>query len=288
MTSINRFLVAVAIIVSLLSLNVYAQTLAPELNHFAAPGISFDYPAGYSVADESTEEAQNFVLTRKGSSVQLTIVALRRVVLRAEMPAALDDFKEPIIKKVETTLGSTNSSTRMPIQTQLGPAQADGVRVVSSRNRNRTGDVIWLRSNSRLVALSFVRSNADETIESPLWETVRSSLRVQTPVITGTATEGISSTEGALRGGVLNGKALDLPKPDYPEIARKAHASGTVAVQVLIDEEGYVIAAHAVSGHPLLQAASVAAALEARFTPTRLSGQPVKVTGVIQYNFVAR
>ena len=61
-----------------------------------------------------------------------------------------------------------------------------------------------------------------------------------------------------------------------------------LVVQVLIDEEGYVISAEAVSGHPLLQATSVAAAREARFAPTRLEGQPVKVAGVIQYNFVAQ
>ena len=88
--------------------------------------------------------------------------------------------------------------------------------------------------------------------------------------------------------GVLNGKALSLPKPQYPAIARQAHASGTVMVQVLIDEAGNVIAAHAISGHPLLQAVSVQAARQAKFSPTRLSGQPVKVNGVIQYNFVAQ
>lgn len=91
-----------------------------------------------------------------------------------------------------------------------------------------------------------------------------------------------------ISGGVLNGKAISLPKPAYPPIARAAHASGTVVVQVLIDENGAVVSAHAVSGHPLLQAAAVGAAKQARFSPTKLSGQPVKVTGVIQYNFVAQ
>ena len=91
-----------------------------------------------------------------------------------------------------------------------------------------------------------------------------------------------------ISGGVLNGKAISLPKPAYPPIARAAHASGTVVVQVLIDENGNVVSAHAVSGHPLLQAAAVGAAKSARFSPTKLSGQPVKVTGVIQYNFVAQ
>jgi len=91
-----------------------------------------------------------------------------------------------------------------------------------------------------------------------------------------------------ISGGVLNGKAISLPKPAYPPIARAAHASGTVVVQVLIDENGSVVSAHAVSGHPLLQAVAVSAARQARFSPTKLSGQPVKVTGVIQYNFVAQ
>jgi periplasmic protein TonB len=91
-----------------------------------------------------------------------------------------------------------------------------------------------------------------------------------------------------ISGGVLNGKAISLPKPAYPAIARQAHASGTVVVQVTIDENGSVISAHAVSGHPLLQAVAVAAARGARFSPTKLSGQPVKVTGVITYNFVAQ
>jgi protein TonB len=99
------------------------------------------------------------------------------------------------------------------------------------------------------------------------------------------STEAVPSTRAPIRGGVLNGKAFELPKPVYPPIARAARASGTVVVQVIIDEEGYVISAKAVSGHPLLQATSVAAAREARFTPTRVAGQPVKVTGVIQYNF---
>jgi TonB family protein len=88
-----------------------------------------------------------------------------------------------------------------------------------------------------------------------------------------------------ISGGVLNGKATTLPLPEYPAIARSAHASGDVTVQVTIDENGNVIAARAVSGHPLLQAAAVAASRQAAFSPTRLRGEPVKVTGVLLYTF---
>lgn len=93
------------------------------------------------------------------------------------------------------------------------------------------------------------------------------------------------SGRAPISGGVLNGKAISLPAPEYPPIAKQARASGAVAVQVTVDENGAVIAAHAVSGHPLLQASAVAAARQARFSPTLLMGEPVKVNGVIVYNF---
>lgn len=86
--------------------------------------------------------------------------------------------------------------------------------------------------------------------------------------------------------GIVNGKASSLPKPVYTSIAKAARAHGVVTVQVLIDETGKVVSASAMSGHPLLQRESVQAAYQARFTPTLLSGQPVRVSGIITYNFV--
>lgn len=89
-----------------------------------------------------------------------------------------------------------------------------------------------------------------------------------------------------ISGGVLNGKAVSLPKPAYPQIARAAQAGGTVVVQITIGEDGNVLSATAISGHPLLKAAAVQAAYGARFSPTLLDGKPVKVTGTINYNFM--
>lgn len=98
----------------------------------------------------------------------------------------------------------------------------------------------------------------------------------------------VPDREAAIRGGVLNSKATSLPAPEYPAIARAAHASGSVTVEITIDENGAVVAAHAVSGHPLLQAAAVTAARQASFSPTLLNGEPVRVTGILVYNFVAQ
>jgi protein TonB len=91
---------------------------------------------------------------------------------------------------------------------------------------------------------------------------------------------------GTISGGVLNGKAYELPKPKYPAAARAVRASGSVVIQVLIDTDGTVFSAVAAGGHPLLQRSSEIAACSAKFQPTLLNGQPVKVSGVIVYNYV--
>jgi protein TonB len=86
--------------------------------------------------------------------------------------------------------------------------------------------------------------------------------------------------------GVINGMATYLPKPIYSAIAKAAGVSGIVTVQVLIDEQGKVLSARVLNGPQLLQRESLQAAYQARFTPTKLSEQPVKVSGIITYNFV--
>ena len=86
-------------------------------------------------------------------------------------------------------------------------------------------------------------------------------------------------------GGVLQGSATRRVEPSYPPLAKAARVSGAVVVEVTVDEAGNVISARAVSGHPLLKDAAVAAARGWRFTPTQLSGTPVKVIGTITFNF---
>jgi periplasmic protein TonB len=86
-------------------------------------------------------------------------------------------------------------------------------------------------------------------------------------------------------GGVLNGTAISLPQPVYPEPAKRTRTAGLVSVEVILDETGKVISANAMSGPTLLREAAVQAALKAKFSPTKLSGQPVKVSGTINYKF---
>jgi hypothetical protein len=93
---------------------------------------------------------------------------------------------------------------------------------------------------------------------------------------------GEAGKKGPINGGMLNGKAIYLPVPEAPA----GDANGVVIVAILVDEQGSVVDARAVSGPQHLQPAAVAAARLARFSPTLLMGEPVRVSGTLSYNFV--
>jgi TonB family protein len=161
---------------------------------------------------------------------------------------------------------------------------AFGKGEVTTRPQDRTE---YFRSIENRFFASFDVPEITETmgeVERVLRE-LRRKNQVAVVTMAGSAEPG---TQNSITSGVINGRAVHLVTPTYPNIARSAHAAGTVRVQVLIDLEGNVRAAQAVDGHPLLQAAAVKAARESKFTPTTLEGKPVMVNGIIIYNFVAQ
>ena len=104
-------------------------------------------------------------------------------------------------------------------------------------------------------------------------------------VLGGVPASGSASGARRVEGGVLAGRALARPQPEYPAMARAAGVDGTVIVEVLVNETGAVESARAISGHPLLRTAAVEAAKNWVFDPTLLDSVPVKVLGTISFNF---
>lgn len=90
---------------------------------------------------------------------------------------------------------------------------------------------------------------------------------------------------GPIISGILNMKVVSEGLPAYPQKAKEKSLEGTVEVQLLVNEDGEVIFANPISGPEELWAESVKAAVSARFTPSTLSGKPVKITGRIIYTF---
>ncbi|MGB7069398.1 MAG: energy transducer TonB [Pyrinomonadaceae bacterium] len=90
----------------------------------------------------------------------------------------------------------------------------------------------------------------------------------------------------SISAGILNERAIELVSPAYPEHAKLSGADGVVDVKVSLDVAGLVTSAEGISGDQLLWPTAVHAASLSRFIPMRLRGQPVRVSGILRFNFV--
>jgi len=191
-------------------------------------------------------------------------------------PRNYDEIRNPVKNIINSTAPPDNVSM---VKSDTTPIRDNVPYIVSNRNiRGGSADGVPDRTNNA------VSSALPIAIQSK--EITKEEIAPQSPPRPMPAP--VVKNQAPVSKGVINGIATSLPKPAYPSPARAIHASGEVKVQVLIDERGNVVSATAVSGHSLLRAAAQTAARNAKFTPTQLSNQPVKVTGVIIYNFVAQ
>jgi TonB family protein len=268
----------------------------PPVEHFAKDGLSFDYPSGWKLLDKSTEAAQHLILSREGSSVLIMVITHRDAVANLEQfETARDHITTPYVRNLARSLGVEKSpSWEEAGCIDVGARPADGRRFATgfklsgkSNGQPSMGEVYAVALGRRFVNLVYVRNERDDAQAAPAWKMVLDTLKVEPPP-GATGDEAGGPLAAIVSGGVLDGKATKKPAPEYPVNGRAAGASGTVVVRIVVDERGDVTSAQAVSGHSMLRGPSERAAMRAKFRTTTVCGRPVKVSGVITYNYVLR
>lgn len=256
--------------------------------HFSKDGLSFDYPKGWTVAENSDERLQGVTLRRAGVSNVITVLALREpVATPAQLYAARNSVTAPYVEGVARRLGLEKAPP--PEETrcvEVGGRFAVGFRMEGRvREEPTTAEVYTIALGRRLLHLVHIRNNRDEAQGEGAWRTLLGTLKVEPPA---SAPPGADEFGEVVMGGVLDGRALQKPKPNFRGRGWEAWARGRVVVQVLVDEKGDVVAARAASGPGPLREASEEAARLAKFAPAILCGRAVKVSGLLTYDYVLR
>ncbi len=279
-----KFLVSLLLIPLLLSLDVYPQQTKPEIKHFEKAGLSFDYPVDWVLRDSSTDELVYLDITPAAGAAQIAIIAQLDNEENCDFQASSKKTSDALLERIASKINAPRPVQTSVVKTHLGVAEIEGLELHGMINtRQVTSEVYSFRLKMYLVNLIYLRFDDDGRAQ-PAWESMRNTLKLPAPIFRSAATRGSGISNPNV---VLNGRAIHLVHPAYPALAKQAHASGTVIVQVVIDEAGNVVSANAISGHPLLQSSSVLAAKLSKFSPTKLCGEPVRVSGVIVCNFFA-
>lgn len=261
-----------------------AQTNAG--GRYEKDGLSFSYPAGWALTDKSNANLQHLILAREGGSSLVVVIAYRERLTKPEqLWVAQRDIWRPHVSDMARKLGIEKDPFANDLRcVEAGGRSAVGLELSGQLNgRPSTGGVYSLTLGRRYVNLFFFRHDKDEEQDRPGWEALLRTLKVEGPAdAPPLAAEG----KEPVSVGVIHGRIIRKPQPEYPAAARSARATGQVTVEVVVDENGDVASAKAVAGHPLLRESGERAAKKAKFSPTKICGQPVKVTGAITYNFV--
>ena len=233
--------------------------------------ISVDFV--FSIESRSKQELEDLEKRAAEARASQGESPVREMKMRRELEQ--QGREERARKQAELTRGAVLSMDRA---IQIATSQVPGK--VLACNLGKDGDKLFYH-------VVIISGDADKSTATYVWVSAIDGQILKTEKEERKEEAAIESAPRAqISGGVLNGVATSLPQPVFPAIARAAHASGAVTVEITVDETGNVVAAHAVSGHPLLQAAAVTAARQASFKPTRLNGEPVKVAGTLVYTFV--
>ena len=255
------------------------------VGHFSKEGLAFDYPAAWTLADTGDAQLQRLMLTRPGGSNIIMVFAQREPIMTAaQFYASRASVTMPYVTNIAHKLGLNRPPPSEAQCVPVGGRPAVGFRMGGQlEGEPTTAEVYTVVLGQRLLHLVHVRADKDEAVGADAWKTLLDTLKVEAPAQPSPEAEKL---EQVVMEGVLNGKAIKKPQPRYPPDAKSARAQGTVTVQIVVDENGNVASAQAVSGHSLLRGAGEEAARKAKFEPTTLCGRPVKVSGVITYNFV--
>jgi TonB family protein len=85
--------------------------------------------------------------------------------------------------------------------------------------------------------------------------------------------------------GELRKRAVQCAIPLYPALGTRVDVKGMVVVMITVDTDGSVRSARAVSGHLLLRASAVQAAMKWKFKPATFNGRPARAAGLLLITF---
>lgn len=176
----KRAIVTVFAFALLMVVGVAAQ----NNKHFTKDGLSFDYPDGWTVTDESTSDAQQLTMSRPDSDVMIKFFVHRGKVNTPDKVAlAKTKIIDPYLSYTEKQFVQMGAKPeRAAATTQISGTDAEGVRITATLDREPgEAGVYWATVGERLVVLTLFGPDKAIKKAAPTWDTVRNSLKIEAP-----------------------------------------------------------------------------------------------------------
>ncbi len=156
-----------------------------QADQYSGDGLSFSYPSGWTVVDESDAQTQTVKVDPGRDGLKIIIVALRRQMNTVELAEAQPKFTQAIVDTLAQTLARLGAQIqRVSVSYPIGGVQAPGIKLRASlQGDTGEADIYWLVMGGRLVHVVYLGSDRERAGATNAWNTICSTLRVGTPTV---------------------------------------------------------------------------------------------------------
>jgi len=171
-----RVLATVAVVLVLSGI----VSLAQGGQTFNANGVSFNYPDGWTMNDDSNSDAQQVTLSRTKNDIQIRVFVHKGRISPEKFPDAKKAFIDPYIASTMKQFVAMGAKPEQSADTsEIGAVKADGVKVSASLGEPGAAKIYWALLGQRVVILTIFGPDREIKEFAPAWDIVRSSFKVE-------------------------------------------------------------------------------------------------------------
>lgn len=155
-----------------------------DVKNFSANGVSFNFPSGWILTDDTNSDAQQYTLARANSDIQLRVFVHKGRITPEKFADAKKGFIDPYIAATAKQFVAMGAKPEQsPDSTEIGGVKAEGVKVSASLGGDPgAAKIYWALLGQRIVVLTLFGPDREMKQFAPAWDTVRNSLKVEEKV----------------------------------------------------------------------------------------------------------
>jgi hypothetical protein len=157
--------------------------LAQTPKTYTKDGLSFDYPADWTLQEGVNDDAQQLTLAKSNSDVQISVFAHKGRIPPEKLPDAKKAFIDPYVAATEKQFVQMGAKPEQsPDASEIGGVKADGVKISASLG-GETGaaKIYWALVGQRVVVLTLFGPDKQLKQHASTWDLVRNSLKIVDP-----------------------------------------------------------------------------------------------------------
>jgi hypothetical protein len=159
---------------------IFAVQTNTDTKTFSANGVSFNYPNGWVLQDDTNSDAQQLNLARPNNDVQIRVFIHKGRITPEKFPDAKKAFIDPYIASTMKQFVAMGAKPEQSADSsEIGGVKADGVKIAANLGEPGAAKIYWAVVGQRVVILTIFGPDRELKQFTSAWDTVRNSLAVE-------------------------------------------------------------------------------------------------------------